>query len=462
MDSSILRWVVCGVAGMALAACIALVAWAPPAQAHASLSSSMPAANASVAVSPAQIILTFTEPVDARLSRVVVVDVGARVVPGAGLAEAVPGKPAELLVPVAQTLRTGVYSVNWRSVSSSDGHVETGAFAFGVRAVPAPGSVVTVSLATSSPWLQTVSAAGRWLLYVGLALLVGGAGVVWLVFGGKVPAGGLKIMRAGVILAAAGVVALVGAERSLAGAPSLLPLFVTREGQYLLALGAAVVASGLAVAALDLWPGRAALAAVGVTAAVAVLAHVLAGHAAVPATLRPLNILAQWVHMTAIGVWAGGLAWLLLGIRGAEPDARARAVRTYSRIATVTLVVVLATGILRAVIEIGPLSNLVTTAYGVTLLVKIGLVAILMGFAALNHYRFVPRMDRDQWAVRSFLSDSRAELAVMAFVLVATALLTGLAPAKSAPPTASAGSPDRAVAVAKAPAPPLWGPRLPQ
>jgi copper transport protein len=172
--------------------------------------------------------------------------------------------------------------------------------------------------------------------------------------------------------------------------------------------------------------------------------------------------------------------WLLLGIRGAEPDARARAVRTFSRIATITLVVVLATGILRAVIEIGPLSNLVTTAYGVTLLVKIGLVAILIGFAALNHYRFVPRMDRDQGAVRSFLSDSRAELAVMAFVLVATAVLTGLAPARSAATSASAGSPDRAVLLAQAQAsgafaadacgvvtgprresPPRWSARLP-
>jgi copper transport protein len=449
-------------AGAALLVCLALAACAPSVWAHASLSSSMPAANASVAASPAQIMLTFSEPVDARLSRVVVVDAAARVVPGAGLAEAVPGKPAELLVPVTQTLRSGVYSVNWRSVSSSDGHVETGAFAFGVRSVPAPGSVVTVSLTTTSPWLQTVSAVGRWLLYVGLALLIGGAGVVWLVFGGELPAGGLKIMRAGVILAAVGVVALVGAERSLAGAPSLLPLFLTSEGQYLLALGAAVVACGLAVAALDLWPGRSALAAVGVTAVLAVLAHVLAGHAAAPAALRPLNILAQWVHMTAIGVWAGGLAWLLLGIRGAEPDARAQAVRAFSRIATVTLVVVLATGALRAVIEIGQLSNLVTTAYGVTLLVKIGLVAILMGFAALNHYRFVPRMDCDQGAVRSFFSDSRAELAVMAFVLVATALLTGLAPAKTSPTTVSAGSPDRAAAMAKAPAPLLQRPRLPQ
>jgi copper transport protein len=174
------------------------------------------------------------------------------------------------------------------------------------------------------------------------------------------------------------------------------------------------------------------------------------GHAAAPGTLRPLNILAQWVHMTAIGLWVGGLAWLLLGIRGAEPDARAAAVRAFSRFATWTLAIVVATGVLRGVIEVGSVSALFGTTYGLTLLAKIGLVLLLVAFAALNHYRFVPRLDRDRGAARSFLSDSRAELAVMAFVLVATAVLTGLAPAKSATTTASAGLPGQALAAANA------------
>jgi methionine-rich copper-binding protein CopC len=218
MDARLSRHVARHVARVALLACVTLAVGAPSAWAHASLSSSAPAANASVAASPSQILLTFSEPVDATLSRVLVVDAAARSVPGVGSAGAVSGQPDQLLVPVSQTLSTGVYSVNWRSVSSGDGHVETGAFAFGVNALPAPGSLVTVSLINASPWLDAVSAAGRWFLYVGLALLVGAAAVVWLVFGGKLPAGGLKLLRVAVILAAVGVVALVGAERSLTGA----------------------------------------------------------------------------------------------------------------------------------------------------------------------------------------------------------------------------------------------------
>ena len=110
--------------------------------------------------------------------------------------------------------------------------------------------------------------------------------------------------------------------------------------------------------------------------------------------LQPLNVFAQWVHMTAIGVWTGGLAWLLLGIRGLDRGRRAEAVFVFSRVATVTLAVVIATGVLRAIVEIQPLSNLFSTTYGQTLLIKVGLVGALVIFAAFNHYRFVPALSR--------------------------------------------------------------------
>jgi copper transport protein len=422
----------------ALLALVALLAglaagavWAPPAAAHAALTRSVPAVDSSVSVSPAAIVLTFSEPVDPKLSRILVVDSAARLVQQVGPAQAVPGQPDQLLAPVSGRLPTGVYTVNWRSVSSSDGHVEDGAFAFGVGAVPGPGSVVTVSLLATSPWLDAVSGVGRWLVYVGLALMIGCAMTVWRAFGARLPAGGLAVLRSAVLLAAAGVVALIGAERSMVGAPSLLPLFLTREGEYLLALGVAVIACGLAVIAMDLWPGRPALAAIGVTAVVAVLAHVLAGHAAAPTALRPLNILEQWVHMTAIGVWAGGLAWLLLGMRGLAASSRATPIRVFSRIATWTLVVVVATGVLRAITEIGAPADLIHTSYGVTLLVKVGLVAVVITLAAFNHFWYVPALDRDEGAGRRVRDDSRAELVVLACVLAATAVLAGLAPANT-------------------------------
>jgi hypothetical protein len=126
---------------------------------------------------------------------------------------------------------------------------------------------------------------------------------------------------------AAGVVALgmlVWAEKVLVGAPSLLPLFLTREGQYLLALGVALLLCIGAVALVDLWPARWSLWVLGATGVAAVLVHVLAGHAASPSSVWLLNVVVQWVHMAAVGVWVGGLFWLLLGLRDRDPRGGAR------------------------------------------------------------------------------------------------------------------------------------------
>ena len=102
--------------------------------------------------------------------------------------------------------------------------------------------------------------------------------------------------------------------------------------------------------------------------------------------------------------------------------------------ATVTLVIVLATGLARALVEVGSIGALFDTSYGVTLLVKIGLVAGLVGLGALNHFFWVPAVRRDdgEAAARRFGLNSRGELLVALAVLAATAVLSGLAPARLA------------------------------
>jgi len=153
-----------------------------------------------------------------------------------------------------------------------------------------------------------------------------------------------------------------------------------------------------------------------------------------------LNIFVQWVHMTAVGVWVGGLFWLLLGFRGRDHDERAAAVGVFTRIATWTLVVVLATGLLRAVSEVGSVGALFDTSYGVTLIVKVALVAFLVGLGALNHFFWVPalRGEGERRGERRFGLNSRGELAVALVVLAATAILSGLAPAGTAATARSA------------------------
>jgi copper transport protein len=435
---------------VALAAVAAAAALPAAAAAHAVLESSSPAANASVPASPARIVLTFSEAPDAKLSLVKVFGADGAPVAGVTAPQPVAGDKLSLQVLPTTSLADGAYTVNYRAVSSVDGHVDSGAFAFGVG--QQAGKAVVVQLVHTSAWGEALTAAGRWLLYVALALLIGAASTCVFVYAGVLPKGGVAVLR---VAAAAGVVALAlltWGEKLLVGAPSLLPLFQTREGQFLLALAVAILLCVGAVVLADLWPGRWSLWIVGLTAAAAALVHVAAGHAASGSSVWLLNTLVQWVHMTAVGVWVGGLFWLLLGFRGRDHGERAAAVGVFTRIATVTLVVVLATGLVRGLEEVGSVGALFDTRYGITLLVKVVLVAGLVGLGALNHFFWVPavRGEGGEAHERRFRLNSRGELAVVLAVLVVTAVLSGLAPAKTAAAVrsgAAAGLPGASVVV---------------
>jgi copper transport protein len=419
-------------AALALAVGVVLAVPVAAALAHASLVSSVPAAGATLQQSPPRIVMTFAENPDPRRTLVRILDAEGRTIPGVSPVEAVPGSPRALQVRLTLAVGDGVYTVNWRSVSAVDGHVDSGAFAFGVGMAPAPGSVRTIDLLYTSSWVSALSAVGHWLLYAGLALFIGAAATCLLVLGGRVPAGGALLLRVAAVMAVAGLCAMVWAERTLVGAPSLLPLFQTPEGQSLLALGVALLICVGGVVCVDVWPARWSILFLGAAGAAAALVHCLGGHADAPSTWRVLNVAAQWVHMTGIGVWVGGLAWLLLGIRGMAKAGRAAAVAAFSRVATVTLVVVLVTGVARGIVEVGSLGNLFGTRYGITLLIKVGLVAFVVALGALNHFKWVPSLRTRDAAARPFRLNSGGELAVAAAILAATAVLSGLAPASSA------------------------------
>lgn len=423
----------------AAAACAALPAVAA---AHAALESSKPAADSSVPVSPRSIVLTFTEAPDVSLSLIKVLDANAAAVPGISAPERVPGDDRSLQVTVSKPLADGVYTVNWRAVSSVDGHVLSGAFAFGVGRQPPPGSAQVVDLLQPSASAQALADVGRWLLYVALSVAIGAAATSLFVFGGVLPHGGARVLYWTVVAALVALACVIWAEKTLVGAPSLLPLFLTREGRFLLALAVALGLSLGACVLVDLWPARWSLWVLGAAGAAGVLVHVSAGHAASAAWFWLLDIVLQWVHMTGVGVWIGGLLWLLIGLRRLTPGRHSRAVDAYSRVATITLVVVLATGIARALAEVPTPSALVDESYGRVLLVKLTLVLCLVGLGALNHFRWVPALRSDATetrATRRFTLNSRGELAAAFVVFAATAVLSGLAPVVIA--ASSAASP---------------------
>ena len=413
---------------LGLACSLALV-WAPCASAHALLVNSTPANNAVLKSSPRRLTLTFTEYPDTRLSHVSILDSRGHVVATPSI-QSLAGDKSTVQATLSRRLPRGWYTVTWRTVSAIDGHVANGLFVFGVRVVPPSVSPFGVVLGRTPTLLSALQAAGRWLLYWGLALLVGCAGVCLIVLGGRLPAGGRVLARSAWLVAAIGLSVMTLAEEHIVGAPSLIPFFETQAGAAYVTLGTLVLAVCLAaVVLLDVWPNRVTLWALGVAAALALGAHAVAGHADAASPFRPLHIAEQWLHMLAVGVWIGGLVWLLVALRGTEDFDRPAAVRAFSRLATYALAIVVATGLLRAVTEVGSVRDLLATSYGRVLLVKIVLVCVIALLAALNHYRHVPAIGAGTGPLRSLQRTVGGEISVAGGILAVTAVMVGLAPA---------------------------------
>jgi len=174
---------------------------------------------------------------------------------------------------------------------------------------------------------------------------------------------------------------------------------------------------------------------VAASAAAAMLVDVATGHAAA-GSIAPFQVLTQWLHIASAGLWVGGLAALLLTVRGAPDEAKAGIARRYATWAGIGLAIVALTGVIRAVSEIGSLDALVSTDYGRVVLIKSVLLAFLAALGASNHYINIPAAPRRLTGLRRVGS---VELALGALVLAFSALLVNLAP-----PVSSAGGPSQA------------------
>ncbi len=190
------------------------------------------------------------------------------------------------------------------------------------------------------------------------------------------------------------------------------------------------MATGVVVAMLVAWRGavgRWLFGLAAVAAAGTILVDVVNGHAAA-GSLSAIDIAIQWLHGVSAGLWIGGLAALLLAVRGAPGDEKARAARRFSRWAAVAIGVVAATGIVRAVQEVGTVDALLASDFGRLVIVKSALLGLLAVLGATNRFYSVPAAVR---SLRGLRRVGSTEVALGTLVFAVTALLVNLAPPSS-------------------------------
>jgi copper transport protein len=455
-----------------------LLALPQSASAHAVLQDSSPSRGDQVPRAPAEVTLRFDEPVEIAFGAVRVYDAeGKRV--DSGPTSHPGGRGESVAVGLRSGLDDGIYTATYR-VISADSHPVSGGFTFTVGAGgAAPKSSVAdlIDAGAAGPTTEIAFGAVRALCYLAIALLAGGLAFALAVWrrppaqdspGGAAAEGAATQARAATgeaFAARARALALVAAGMGVVTSALGIVLQGATAGatSFWSALDPDVVGDVLGTRFGTIWGLRlAAFALFGVVvalpfrraglvlmAALAVflcLTPALSGHAS---TVDPgaLLVPANFLHVSAMSTWVGGVAALLLvmpaATRRLEPADRtpllAGTIARFSTLALFAVAALVASGVAQAIPELESLSDFTGTAFGRALLIKIALLALLLALGAWNRVRARPELARlaerrePPGATGVLLRRSlRTELALMVAVLSVTAALVSYAPPSTA------------------------------
>lgn len=312
-------------------------------------------------------MLTFSEPLNAKLSRATVTDPAGRRFDGLAFGQ------AEIRVPLS-TNALGIYEVEWTTVSALDGHTLHGSFEFGIGVTPtgasegtvrsSPGGMdLAISFARTIEYTALLVAMGMLLLQ---RMARGRADLEWV----------RPRIRIPIAVALLSGIAVVLAESLVAAPTPSLSAVWSYLGTGLPGL-ARLVRLGLEALAL--------VAAIGGTAwlwifvAAALVALAAAGHAA---AIQPAwwGITVDAVHLLAAGLWVGGiLALATLRPPGGWGSTSGHSLLSrFSPVAAGAFAVTVGFGAVQAFLELGGIQPLVRTSYGSALLVKVALVGAMV------------------------------------------------------------------------------------
>jgi copper transport protein len=379
-------------AGLIFGLLVVLISPASPASAHAALLQSEPASGSVLAESPAEVVLTFSEPVRIVPNRIHIFGpTGLKVESGKPTTEGV-----RLHIPMKKSTDRGTYLISYR-VISADSHPVSGSIPFSIGAPSAGGPTATTGGAPTDPLVTALLGAARYLGYAGLAIVVGPALFLSMLWPRRLSRRGpLRLIMIGIGLLAVSTLAeqyleapyhagtgLFGASAEdlrdvfnsqfgaahlvrigvIAALTVLLPLFVNRP----------VGADGRAG-----WTDRALVA---ILAVVGLATWPVSGHPA--ATSVPvLTTVADAAHVAAMAVWIGGLITLFgFLLRRANARELAGILPVWSRWAMTAVSVLVIAGTAQALVSIGSWQGLFGTTYGRLLLLKIGILVLVLGAA---------------------------------------------------------------------------------
>lgn len=173
--------------------------------------------------------------------------------------------------------------------------------------------------------------------------------------------------------------------------------------------------------------------------------HSFTGHAAVSSP-RGLGLLNDIVHLAFASVWFAGIvilavllpdAWRGKG-DGERLDLLGPVVFRFSKVALVSITVVAITGTLNSLLNVAHLDDMIDSAYGISLTVKILFFLGILALGGINHFFLTKRLQagtddaRAGAAQRFFRMTIAIELVIAVTIMGVTGWLTGQAKTKQA------------------------------
>ncbi|MCZ8516331.1 copper resistance protein CopC [Paenibacillus filicis] len=366
--------------------------------AHASLVEAQPAADAELAGAPEQIALTFNERLEDGLYWIRVFDKARKQVTNqpAVMNDAHMGLSLKL-----PKLDKGTYVVTYHIISA-DGHPVEGTylFAVGESLTRPPGAAADPGMdhlhMHNDPFQRfglkdVVQFASRIAFYISMLAFTG-----WLLwsrwFASKThdgPKAMLALWRERlqqaylivyIVFMGVHLIDMIGDG----GRDAVITLFTRTASGYAWLGGLVLALLSFVLLQRSAWLDYAWVAAVW-------LDKGFLGHAA---AFTPVTetLLLDWLHLFASSVWVGGL--LMLGVLWRRE--REQAIRLYpsfSTAALLSIVLLIASGVLSAVLFLPDIRYVVETLWGKLLLVKTGLVAAVAVTAACLRYAFKKRRE---------------------------------------------------------------------
>ena len=460
--------------------CVALFAalftFSPPVLGHAGLVRSSPANGEVLTARPEKVEIEFGARLQPGMNSIAVTDGAGKRFDNGEVNISADGKIISVSV---ADIRAGKYRVEWRALSADD-HTIKGEYSFEVASNPAETQIAAPD-AEASPaenehdhskmdhgaaadpegvnWTQSVV---RWLMYMAMTSIFGAFAFRIFIMAPVLASAGLNdsishfdsrsrrltyaafplllvLAAAALILQTAGVFDVPIAESIDSGMLEKV-LFETSFGLPWLLQIAAAAGAALALAYLtkSTRPRQTAIAWFGLAFSAALfLTPSLTGHARAAASDYPFTIVVDWLHLIGAGVWVGGLLHLLLAFPAivrisaetGKPLLGAMIAR-FTRIAIAATILLSLTGLYNTWIHVESFSALISTNYGVALLIKLALIVPMIALGGLNAFVIRPRLEKH---AGNFNRSVKLELALGAAVLLLAAILAFLPPAREHP-----------------------------